>query len=201
MSDVIDRPPTQLTSVEFVFGRYGMILPHGADWRQVFNPAWWEHCANRLRSGDAIEIHSFDHSVQFTLHILSANHRTSPPLIVAVARPILPFDLELPTMGGGAHAAFAVQTMSGARLFEVRDADGIVIADNLNRDAALDRAAAAEMTAQAAAAEALQLVEALSQPQPLPHTRIKETATQPDQQPIDWKKKTEEAEAKKGRAR
>ena len=149
MSDaiVIERPPAGLNAAGYWFGAYGLILERGAPWQQVFEPAFWVHAAAKLRAGDQIEVHTADHEIAFVLYVKKVNHRVLPVLVEFAARAIFPPDLQFPASPVADGPTHRVQRVPGGVAWEVRDASGVLVGDNLNYTTALDRAASLDMAA------------------------------------------------------
>ena len=83
-----DNKPVNLNMAEFERNLYCHFLGRDTDWQEVFNRSYWENVAFKLRPGDAIEVHTHDHRIQFVLHLLNVNHRVAPPVMEMVARAI-----------------------------------------------------------------------------------------------------------------
>jgi hypothetical protein len=92
---VTNKPRSLQPSADFVRTIRGYILPEGQDWRAALNPEFWHNVVSRLQPGDRIEVHSFDHSVQFYVLIFGANDKGIIRCDVGFL-PIWPADLELP---------------------------------------------------------------------------------------------------------
>ena len=99
---------------------------------------------DRFRPGDIVSIHSFDHRVQYNMHILDVNTSADPIYLDAVFLPVYPVDLELPAMLPQALPRYTVRQAPGSGLFCVIDsATGQAVHDN-----GKDRGSALEMAAQ-----------------------------------------------------
>ena len=55
----------------------GYLCGPDEDWRDALVPEFWHGATGRLQVGDRIEVHSFDHTVQFFVLIFGANDRGS----------------------------------------------------------------------------------------------------------------------------
>lgn len=142
-----DHRARGLEAIDFEVTTFCHVLEHGADWREVFQPIYWENVAHKLRPGDVIRVHADSHRIKFDLHVQAVNHRISPVYLEFAALPVLPPDLRLPGQTVGDRLRYQVRRQSGtSHRYEIFDSQtGIVPVSGMHRDEALDRAALFEL--------------------------------------------------------
>ena len=118
-------------------------IPDGVDWTEALTREYWGAVIERFRAGDRVEVHSFDHKIQFTMLILDVNTATNPMFLDAVFLPVYPPDLRLPALPPQFMPRYAVRQAPGSSLFNVVDLEtGLSVVENPR-----DRNAAQELMA------------------------------------------------------
>ena len=137
---------------------WGHVLAPDVDWHESLHGLYWEHVANRLRPGDRIEVHSYDHRTQFEILVFQVNARTTPVHLEFGFRPLYPADLALPLPTASGRARFQVRRQQGmANRYEILDsATGVVAVSWLDLHTAQDRAALLELGSQTDPANAVE---------------------------------------------
>src|SRR3954452_13225769 len=99
---VIERPAAAKAQVvrrtETIRNTWAHDMLDGVDWTEALSRDYWGSVVEKFRPGDRIEIHSFDHRVQFTMLVLDVNTASDPVYLDAVFLPISPPDLRLPDL-------------------------------------------------------------------------------------------------------
>jgi hypothetical protein len=72
------------------------VIEEGTDWRAALERQYWLNCADKLRAGDTVIVHSSDHFIQFQMLVLDVNSASAPAYLNIAFRPIYPPDLDLP---------------------------------------------------------------------------------------------------------
>ena len=149
-----------LARAETLFNAWAHIVGEDTDWRAALRREYWLHLVGRFRPGDRVEVHSWDHRFQFSMHIIDVNAAIDPYYLDVAFTPLCPADLQLPPMPRQRDPRYAVrQAPGGAGHFNVLDlSTGMPVHDNpKDRNAAVELAATLERQ-QTASAE--QLVDA-----------------------------------------
>jgi hypothetical protein len=129
---------------------HGHILAEGRDWHDALLPEYWHGVAKYLEAGHRIEVHSADHSVQFTIVVIASNPIAQPPILDLGYAPIWPRDLQLPVASGARRCRPWFD--QSHNWWAVRDPQGeIVLTELIDRDAALKACATLDQAAAAAA--------------------------------------------------
>lgn len=131
--------PKYLDRIGHGFKRHSHVVARDRDWRDALNPKYYDHVLRELAEGDAIEVHSFDHSARLVVHVLGVNS-ISGQLSLGFT-PIWPPDLSLPEASEvRLHRAVYNEKTS---IWSVVAPDGATVSTDLaDRDAALRTAAA-----------------------------------------------------------
>lgn len=154
MPKLTEKRAHGLETQDFEVTTFCHVLDHGADWREVFAPEYWEHVCHKLRPGDVIRVHADSHRIKFDLHVQAVNHRITPVYLEFAAVPVLPPDLRLPGQTIGDQSRYQVRRQIGTHHFEIFDNQtGVVPVSGMRRNDALDRAALLELRDQQLPAE------------------------------------------------
>src|SRR5437762_8530085 len=151
-----------LARAETLFNAWAHIVGEDTDWRAALRREYWLHLVGRFRPGDRVEVHSWDHRFQFSMHIIDVNAAIDPYYLDVAFTPLCPADLQLPPMPRQRDPRYAVrQAPGGAGHFNVLDlSTGMPVHDNpKDRNAAVELAATLERQATASAE---QLVDAFT---------------------------------------
>jgi hypothetical protein len=103
----------RLVRTEVERNSWAHTVPEGVDWRECFRREYWANNIERLRDGDSVEIHSFDHRVQFSMRILHINPATDPVTLEIAFLPIYPRDLVLPELERQRPARYETRLFAG----------------------------------------------------------------------------------------
>src|SRR3954469_17398409 len=98
MSDTVleaPRAPAMATSfsmrrIESIRNTFGHDMTEGVEWRAALDREYWMGVVDRFRPGDVVAIHSFDHRVQYNMHILDVNTSADPIYLDAAFLPVYP---------------------------------------------------------------------------------------------------------------
>src|SRR2546429_1349489 len=136
-----------LARAETLFNAWAHIAPENTDWRAALHRRYWLHLVGRFRPGDRVEVHSFDHRFQFTMHIVDVNAAIDPYYLDVAFTPLCPADLQLPPMPRQREPRYAVRQAPGSSAhFNVVDlSTGNSVHENpKGRNAAVELAATLE---------------------------------------------------------
>jgi hypothetical protein len=148
MSDVEDLVVAKragiVRRIDSVMNTWGHIVEEGTDWTEALNRDYWSYVVDKLRPGDSVVIHSFDHRIQFAMLVLDCNTSSDPVYLDVAFLPVYPTDLELPQMPAQRQPRYQVRQAPGSSGFRVIDtSSGLPVHDNTK-----DRYAALEMASQ-----------------------------------------------------
>lgn len=107
--------------IHYVRSVWAHDLPDGVDWTSALSRDYWVNVVERFRPGDRVEVHSYDHCIQFTMHIIDVNTASDPIYLDAVFLPVYPTDLQLPTLPPQTVPRYAVRQAPGSSNFNVVD--------------------------------------------------------------------------------
>jgi hypothetical protein len=145
----LTAPPPRariMRRTEIIRNTWAHDIEEGVDWPEALNREYWANVIERFRDGDSVEIHSYDHRIQFVMRIISVNTHCDPMYLEAVFQPIYPADLQLPAMSPQILPRYAVRQAPGSSTFRVIDLEtGLPVHDNTkDRHAAMELAAELE---------------------------------------------------------
>ena len=92
------KRPTILLRRESVRNVWGHDIADGLDWTAALSREYWASVIEKFRPGDHVDIHSFDHRIQFTMLVLDTNTSTDPIYFDIAFLPVYPADLRLPVL-------------------------------------------------------------------------------------------------------
>lgn len=106
-------------------------ISEDTDWRVTLTREYWGSVVERFRPGDRVEVHSFDHLIQYTLLILDVNTSASPLYLNIVFLPVYPPDLRLAEVPPQRIPRYQVRQAPGSSNFRVIDlSNGLPVHDN-----------------------------------------------------------------------
>jgi hypothetical protein len=144
VTDIEEKPPARAKIVrrmESIFNSWAHLIEENVDWTEALSREYWGSVIERFRDGDSVEIHSFDHRIQFVMRIISVNTAANPMYLEAVFQPVYPADLQLPALPRQISPRYAVRQAPGSSTFRVIDLEtGLPVHDNTK-----DRYSAMEM--------------------------------------------------------
>jgi hypothetical protein len=117
--------------IESIRNTWAHDIPEDTDWRDTLTREYWGSVVERFRSGDRVEVHSFDHKIQFTMLVLDVNTSASPLYLNIVFLPVYPPDLRLPEVPPQRIPRYQVRQAPGSSNFRVIDlSNGLPVHDN-----------------------------------------------------------------------
>jgi hypothetical protein len=131
------------------FSAWEHLIAPGVDWHAATTREYWSLNFERFRPGDTVVIHSFDHRIQYTMHILQINPAVDPVHFDAVFLPVYPPDLILPTLEPQRQPRYEVRQAAGTSTFDVidRQSGERLNANSMHRAVALEQTASLERAA------------------------------------------------------
>src|SRR3954447_14291504 len=92
-------PKAQIVKrTELIRNTWAHDLPDGVDWTEALSRDYWGNVVDKFRAGDKVEIHSFDHNIQFLMLVLDVNTASDPVYFNIRFLPVYPPDLRLPDL-------------------------------------------------------------------------------------------------------
>jgi hypothetical protein len=121
-------------------------MEENVDWTEALSREYWGLVIEKFRAGDRVEIHSFDHRIQFTMLVLHVNTASDPHYFDIAFLPVWPADLRLPEVARQRMPRYAVRQAFGPSAFNVVDTStGTAVNPNqISRHSALEMAATLE---------------------------------------------------------
>ena len=107
--------------IEQVRNTWGHDISDGVDWTEALCREYWHSALEKFLPGDRVEIHSFDHRIQFTMLVLDVNAQSDPLYFDAAFLPVYPPDLRLPELPPQRVPRYQVRQAPGSSLFNVVD--------------------------------------------------------------------------------
>src|SRR5437763_1417193 len=97
------KRPTILLRRESVRNVWGHDIADGLDWTAALSREYWASVIEKFRPGDHVDIHSFDHRIQFTMLVFDTNTSTDPIYFDIAFLPVYPADFRLPVLPPSGH--------------------------------------------------------------------------------------------------
>jgi hypothetical protein len=121
-------------------------IEENVDWTDALAREYWGSHIEKFRPGDRVEIHSFDHRIQFTMLVLDVNTASDPHYFDIAFLPVWPADLHLPEVSRQRAPRYAVRQAAGSSTFNVIDTStGLPVnANPISRHGAQEMAATLE---------------------------------------------------------
>jgi hypothetical protein len=121
-------------------------IEENVDWTEALSREYWGGHIEKMRPGDRVEIHSFDHRIQFTMLVLDVNTHCDPVYLDIAFLPVWPADLRLPEVSPQRQPRYAVRQAAGSSTFNVIDTStGMPVnANSISRHSAQEMAATLE---------------------------------------------------------
>src|ERR1700687_2993296 len=121
-------------------------IEENVDWTDALAREYWGSHIEKFRPGDRVEIHSFDHRIQFVMLVLDVNTASDPHYFDIAFLPVWPADLRLPEVSPQRAPRYAVRQAPGSSTFNVIDAStGMPVnANPISRHSAQEMAATLE---------------------------------------------------------
>ena len=123
MSDEYKAPPQAaiVRRIESVVNTWGHVIEEGVDWPLALYREYWGRVVQKFRPGDRVEIHSFDHRIQFTMLVLDVNTSANPIYLDIAFLPVWPVDIRLPIPAPQREPRYIVRQAPGSSGFRVID--------------------------------------------------------------------------------
>jgi hypothetical protein len=97
------------------------VIEEGTDWREALSRSYWLNCADKLRAGDTVIVHSSGHFIQFQMLVLDVNSASAPAYLNIGFRAIWPADLELPAPPVQVPPGYGIRQAPSSSNFRVID--------------------------------------------------------------------------------
>src|ERR1051325_3519289 len=138
-----------LRAPEALWNSWQHQIDPGVNWTEATRREYWANLVERFRSGDVVEIHSFDHRYRFNMLIHDVNTAADPVYFDISFQPIYPVDLRLPEAPAQRAPRYVTRQAPGAIGFNVVDlATGTSVRENpTHYNQAVDLAATLERAA------------------------------------------------------
>jgi hypothetical protein len=115
------KPAHIVHRIESLHNSWAHDIPEGIAWTEATSRDYWSAVVERFCDGDSIQVHSFDHRVQFTVLILGVSTAADPIYLHIAFLPIYPPDLQLPEAPPQVPPRYQVRQAPGLSTFNVVD--------------------------------------------------------------------------------